>query len=65
MEIAAFQALAHSQRLLLRQFIKTENKQDIVDKCFVATFESLIELAWDRASKQPVKQTMRNKKAKR
>lgn len=61
-ELIGFDALIRSQRLLLRQFIKTEDKQDAVDKCFVATFESLIGLAWDCASKQPVKQILRNTK---
>uniref|UniRef100_UPI003D019FCA LuxR family transcriptional regulator n=1 Tax=Alcaligenes faecalis TaxID=511 RepID=UPI003D019FCA len=61
-ELIGFDALVRSQRLLLRQFVKTEDKQDAVDKCFVATFESLIGLAWDCASKQPVKQILRNKK---
>lgn len=53
-ELIGFDALVRSQRLLLRQFVKTEDKQDVVDKCFVATFESLIGLAWDCAAKQPV-----------
>lgn len=57
-----FDALVRPQRLLLLQFVKTEDKQDVVDKCFVATFESLIGLAWDCAAKQPVKQILRNTK---
>ncbi|EHZ6871836.1 LuxR family transcriptional regulator [Providencia rettgeri] len=61
-ELIGFDTLVRSQRLLLRQFVKTEDKQDAVDKCFVATFESLIGLAWDCASKQPVKQILRNTK---
>lgn len=41
-ELIDFAVLVRSQRLLLRQFVKTEDKQDVVDKYFVVTFESLI-----------------------
>lgn len=41
-ELIDFAVFVRSQRQLLRKFVKTEDRQDVVDKCFVVTFESLI-----------------------
>ncbi|WP_276931315.1 LuxR family transcriptional regulator [Elstera cyanobacteriorum] len=47
-------------RMLLRQFIKTEDRQTPRDRRFVATLESLIGLVWDCACKRPVKSKVRD-----
>lgn len=41
-ELIDFAVFVRSQRQLLRKFVKTEDRQDVVDKYFVVTFESLI-----------------------
>lgn len=50
-----FNVVARAQRLLLRQFILTSDNQNPLDKCFIATIESLIELVSECASKRPKK----------
>jgi len=50
-----FNVVARAQRLLLRQFILTSDNQNSLDKCFIATIESLIELFSECASKRPKK----------
>lgn len=50
-----FHVVARSQRLLLRHFILTVDSQNYLDKCFIATVESLIELVSECASKRPKK----------
>jgi hypothetical protein len=50
-----FNVVARAQRLLLRQFILTSDSQNSLDKCFIATIESLIELISECASKRPKK----------
>ncbi len=50
-----FNVVARAQRLLLRQFILTSDSQNPLDKCFIATIESLIELVSECASKRPKK----------
>lgn len=50
-----FNVVARAQRLLLRQFILTSDSQNSLDKCFIATIESLIELVSECASKRPKK----------
>ncbi|USR61174.1 LuxR family transcriptional regulator [Lelliottia amnigena] len=50
-----FKAVACAQRLLLRNFILTLDRQNSLDKCFIATIESLIELVSECASKRPKK----------
>lgn len=51
--LVGFDAMTRTQRQLLRQFIKTEDKQNARDRRFVATLESLIDLVCDCASKRP------------
>lgn len=53
-------ATVRLQRQLLRQFIKTADKQSEKDRRFVATLETLIELVWDCACKRPVKSKVRD-----
>lgn len=53
-------AMVRMQRQLLRQFIKTEDRQTPRDRRFVATLESLIGLVWDCACKRPVKSKVRD-----
>lgn len=50
-----FKAVACAQRLLLRNFILTLDRQNSLDKCFIATIDSLIELVSECASKRPKK----------
>ncbi len=50
-----FKAVACTQRLLLRNFILTLDRQNSLDKCFIATIESLIELVSECVSKRPKK----------
>lgn len=50
-----FNVVVRAQRLLLRQFILTSDSQKSLDKCFIATIESLIELVSECASKRPKK----------
>ncbi|MEE3516450.1 LuxR family transcriptional regulator, partial [Pseudomonas aeruginosa] len=52
-------AMARVQRQLLRQFIKTLDKQSARDTRFVATLETLIELVESCASKRPGKLQVR------
>lgn len=52
-------AMARVQRQLLRQFIKTVDKQSARDTRFVATLETLIELVKSCASKRPGKSQVR------
>ncbi|TRX76396.1 LuxR family transcriptional regulator [Pseudomonas mangiferae] len=52
-KLVGLDAMVRVQRQLLRQFIKTEDRQDARDQRFVATLESLIELVWDCACKRP------------
>lgn len=51
--LVGLEAMVRMQRQLLRQFIKTEDKQTPRDQRFVATLESLIGLVWDCACKRP------------
>ncbi|QBR40226.1 LuxR family transcriptional regulator [Kerstersia gyiorum] len=53
--LVGFEAMVRVQRQLLRQFIKTEDKQTPRDQRFVATLESLVGLVWDCACKRPKK----------
>ncbi len=53
-------AMVRMQRQLLRQFIKTEDRQTPKDRRFVATLESLIGLVWDCACKRPTKSKVRD-----
>ncbi|WP_405083417.1 LuxR family transcriptional regulator [Pantoea ananatis] len=50
-----FNVVERAQRLLLRHFILTVDSQNYLDKCFIATIESLIELVSECASKRPKK----------
>lgn len=51
--LVGLDAMVRVQRQLLRQFIKTENKETARDQRFIATLESLIELVLDCACKRP------------
>ncbi|WP_198401732.1 hypothetical protein [Zobellella denitrificans] len=53
--LVGLEAMVRMQRQLLRQFIKTEDRQTTRDQCFVATLESLVGLVWDCACKRPKK----------
>lgn len=53
--LVGLEAMVRMQRQLLRQFIKTEDRQTPRDRRFVATLESLIGLVWDCACKRPKK----------
>lgn len=53
--LVGLEAMVRMQRQLLRQFIKTEDRQTARDQCFIATLESLIGLVWDCACKRPKK----------
>lgn len=53
--LVGLDAMVRMQRQLLRQFIKTEDRQTPRDRRFVATLESLIGLVWDCACKRPKK----------
>jgi len=59
-QLVGFDAAVRLQRHLLRAFIKTKDQQTTTDQRFIATHESLIELVWDCACKQPVKSSMRS-----
>lgn len=50
-----FNVVERAQRLLLRNFILTLDRQTSLDKCLIATIESLIELVNECASKRPKK----------
>lgn len=50
-----FNVVAQAQKLLLRNFILTLARQTSLDKCLIATIESLIELVSECASKRPKK----------
>lgn len=50
-----FNVVAQAQKLLLRNFILTLDRQTSLDKCLIATIESLIELVSECASKRPKK----------
>lgn len=52
---AGLKVVAQAQRLLLRNFVITLDRQTSLDKCFIATIESLIELVSECASKRPKK----------
>ena len=58
--LVGLDAMVRMQRQLLRQFIKTEDRQTPRDRRFVATLESLIGLVWDCACKRPVKSKVRD-----
>lgn len=58
--LVGLDAMVRMQRQLLRQFIKTGDKQTSRDRRFVATLESLIGLVWDRACKRPTKSKVRD-----
>lgn len=58
--LVGLDAMVRMQRQLLRQFIKTEDRQTPKDRRFVATLESLIGLAWDCACKRPTKSKVRD-----
>lgn len=51
--LVGLDAMVRMQRQLLRQFIKTEDRQTPRDQRFIATLESLIELVWGCACKLP------------
>jgi hypothetical protein len=50
-----FNVVAQAQRLLLCHFILTLDRQTSLDKCLIATIESLIEFVSECASKRPKK----------
>lgn len=58
--LVGLDAMVRMQRQLLRQFIKTEDRQTPRDRRFVATLESLIGLVWDCTCKRPVKSKVRD-----
>ena len=58
--LVGLDAMVRMQRQLLRQFIKTEDRQTPRDRRFVATLESLIGQVWDCACKRPVKSKVRD-----
>ena len=58
--LVGLDAMVRMQRQLLRQFIKTEDRQTPRYRRFVATLESLIGLVWDCACKRPVKSKVRD-----
>lgn len=58
--LVGLDAMVRMQRQLLRQFIKTEDRQTPKDRRFVATLESLIGLVWDCACKRPAKSKVRD-----
>jgi len=58
--LVGLDAMVRMQRQLLRQFVKTEDRQTPRDRRFVATLESLIGLVWDCACKRPVKSKVRD-----
>ncbi|HAF2127597.1 TPA: LuxR family transcriptional regulator [Salmonella enterica] len=58
--LVGLEAMVRVQRQLLRQFIKTEDRQTPRDQRFVATLESLIGLVWDCACKRPKKSAPTN-----
>jgi len=53
--LTGFDTMVRLQRQLLRHFVTTMDKQDFEDRRFIATAESLIDLVWDCACKQPQK----------
>ena len=58
--LVGLDAMVRMQRQLLRQFIKTEDRQTPKDRRFVATLESLIGLVWNCACKRPTKSKVRD-----
>ena len=57
--LVGLDAMVRVQRQLLRQFIKTEDRQTARDQRFVATLETLIELVQGCACKRPAKSRVR------
>lgn len=57
--LVGLDAMVRVQRQLLRQFVKTMDRQTVKDQRFVATLETLIELVWDCACKRPAKSRVR------
>lgn len=55
--IVGLDGMVRVQRQLLRQFIKTADRQTTTDLCFIATLESLIGLVWDCSLKRPKRTT--------
>lgn len=58
--LVGLDTMVRLQRKLLHHFIRTENKHDSRDQRFIATIESLTELAWDCACKRPLKSIYAN-----
>lgn len=57
--LVGLDAMVRVQRQLLRQFVKTADRQSARDQRFVATLETLIELVEDCACKRPAKSRVR------
>ncbi|MEC5098782.1 hypothetical protein [Raoultella ornithinolytica] len=53
-----FNVVAQAQKLLLRNFILTLDRQSSLDKCLIATIESLIELVSECASNQAAEEIL-------
>lgn len=58
MQLVGNAAMVRLQRQLLRAFVLTHDKQSGVDRCFIATLETLIELVMACRRKQPSKKDM-------
>ncbi|MBH4465404.1 LuxR family transcriptional regulator [Pseudomonas aeruginosa] len=57
--LIGFDAMVPLQRELLRRFIRQEDRTSARDKRFTATLESLFELIWACACKQPMESPLR------
>lgn len=58
MQLVGIAAMVRLQRQLLRSFVLTHDKQSGVDRCFIATLETLIELVMACKRKQPSNKDM-------
>ena len=58
MQLVGIAAMVRLQRQLLRAFVLTHDKQSEDDRCFIATLETLIELAMACKRKQPSNKDM-------
>ncbi|MDP9664382.1 UNVERIFIED_ORG: DNA-binding CsgD family transcriptional regulator [Pseudomonas cremoricolorata] len=58
MQLVGIASMVRLQRQLLRAFILTHDKQSGVDRCFIATLETLIELVMACKRKQPSNKDM-------
>ncbi|AQT88154.1 TPA: LuxR family transcriptional regulator [Enterobacter kobei] len=65
MQLVGTDAMVRLQRQLIRAFVLTEDKQTERDQRFIATLETMVELAWASKRKQPKKKDVRGLNSQR